>query len=98
MRQVRVQPDPPVIAAAIKAGDVVVILVRHLAIDAQITLAAELDGCRAHVDADALTRAAAEPPQFAGRESRGSNCCLRRSADRKRRWQHRLDTREIDGA
>ena len=57
MRQIGVQPREAPVAAAIKPRDVVVIFVRPLAVDAQVTLAAEFDRRVAHVDADTLPAA-----------------------------------------
>jgi hypothetical protein len=59
MRQISMQPRPTAITAAVKSGNRVVMIFRRLAIDAQIALAAKLDGGTAHVDADALPAAGA---------------------------------------
>ena len=96
VRQVGVQPHPTAVAAAIKSGDAVVIFGRNLAVDAQIAFAAEFDGGCAHVDGDALAPAAAQPPQFAGRESSRGDARLRGGADRERGRQHRLRAGKLD--
>ena len=77
VRQIGMQPREAAVAAAIKSGEVVVIFVRHSAVDAQISFAAKFDGRAAHVDAHALPAPGAQPPQFGGRQ--------RRRADRRRR-------------
>ena len=84
MRQVGVQPHPAAVAAAIKAGDVVVIFLIRCAVDPQITLAAEFDGRVPHVDADVLTLAGAQPPQIRSRQRRSGDRCLRGNPGRKR--------------
>ncbi len=83
MRQIGMQPRPAAVAAAIKPGDVVVMIVRNFAVDAQITLAAEFDRRVSHVDADALAAAGAQPPQFRGSQRRRPDRRLRRRSDRK---------------
>ena len=83
VRQISVQPHPAPVAAAIKPGDAVVIFGRHLAVDAQVALAAEFDRRRAHVDGDALAAARAQPPQLVRRQCRSGEGCLCGSSDRK---------------
>ena len=90
MRQVGVQPDPAAVAGAIDADGLVAMLVRRLAVDAQVALAAELDAGVAHVDADALPPAGPQMPQFVGGERGGGDGGLRRRADRERRGQRRF--------
>src|SRR6516225_9605667 len=48
VRQDRVQPYPAAVAAAIKAADIVPDLVRRLAVDRDVMLAAKLDGRAPH--------------------------------------------------
>src|SRR5262249_10242202 len=97
MRQIGVKPRPTAVAATIKSRDRVVILGRGLSIDAQVPFAAEFDRGAAHVDADALETARAQPPQLARSESGGGNGRLRGGTHAKRGRQHRLVPREIDG-
>ncbi len=42
----------------------------------------------AHVDADGLAKTVAQAADFGARQSRGSQRCLRRAADREGRTQH----------
>ncbi len=83
MRQIGVQPHPAAVAAAIKTGNAVVMVLGHLAVDAQIALAAKFDRALAHLDADVLPAAGAQPPQFGGSERRRADRRLRGRADRK---------------
>ena len=90
MRQVGVQPDPAAVAGTIDADGLVAMLMRQLAVDAQVALAAKFDAGVAHVDADALPAAGAQMPQFVGGESCGGNGRLRHGADRERGRQGRF--------
>jgi hypothetical protein len=54
MRQVGMQSRPATVAAAIKSGDCIVMIVGILAIDSQVTFAAEFNRSVAHLDAHAL--------------------------------------------
>ena len=98
MRQVGVQPHPTAVAAAIKSGEIVVIFGRHLAVDTQIALAAKFDGRGPHVDGNPLPPAGAQPPKFAGCQSRRGDGRLRGGADRERGRQHRLCASKLDAA
>ena len=95
MRQIGVQPREAAVAAAIKPGEVVVIFVGPFAVDAQITLAAEFDCRMAHIDADVLAAAGAQPPQLRRCQRRSADGRLRRRPDSKRRRQHRLGAGEL---
>ena len=90
MWEIRVQPHPPAIAAAVKPGNLVPELLRRLAVDAHVALAAKLDRGIAHIDADGLLPAAAEPPQLRRRKRRGCDARLRGGADGKRGGERRL--------
>src|SRR5580692_9927124 len=96
MRQVGVQPHPAAVAAAIKPGDVVVIFLVRLTVDLQITLAAEFDGRVAHVDADVLPLAGAQPPKFRGGQGGGRNRRLRCGSGGEGGGQYRLAAAEAD--
>ena len=96
MRQVGVQPDPAAIAGTIDADSFVAMLMRRLAVDAQVTLAAEFVAGVAHVDADALPAAGAQMPPFVGGEGGRGGGRLRHGADRERRWQRRFRTGQGD--
>ena len=87
VRQIGVQPHPSSIAAAIEPCDSIVILVRRLAIDVQVALAAEFDRGVAHIDADILTLRAGAMTQFRRSKANGRDARLRRSADPERRGQ-----------
>src|SRR3954447_17517384 len=54
MREVRVQPHPAAIAAAIQASDLVPKLLRRLTVDAHVAFAAKFDRGIAHVNTDVL--------------------------------------------
>ena len=97
VRQIGVQSHPASIAAAIEADGLVAMLVRRLAIDAQIALAAELDPGVPHVDADALPAPGAQTPQLVRGKRRRGDGCLRRGADRERGRQHRFRAGQRDG-
>ena len=97
MRQVGVQPDPASVAGAIDADGLVAMLVRRLAVDPQVALAAELDPGVAHVDADALPPAGPQMPQFVGGERRRGDGGLRRRADREGGGQRRFRAGQCDG-
>jgi hypothetical protein len=62
VRQSGVQPHPATVAAAVQSHDPIVMMVRLLALDPQIALAAEFDGRVAHFHANALAAAVAQPP------------------------------------
>ena len=96
MRQIGVQPHPAAVAAAIKPGDVVVIFLVRFAVDLQIALAAEFDGRMAHVDADVLPLAGAQPPQICGRQRGSGNRRLRGSSGGEGGGQYRLAAGEAD--
>ena len=98
MRQVGVQPCPASVAAAIKAGEIVVIFLVGFAVELQIAFAAKLDGCVTHVDADMLPASGALPPQFVGCQCRSCNGRLRPGADCERGGQRRLAAGEADTA
>ena len=83
MGQIGMQPHPTTITAAIQSRDLVMILRRRPAIDAQVPFAAELDRGIANVDADPLAATRAQSPQLAGCQSRGGNGRLRCGADGK---------------
>ncbi len=83
MRQIGVQPRPAAIAAAVETADAVVEIIHRLAVDAQITFAAELDRRAPHIDGNALPAAGAQAPYLRRRQSRRRNRRLRRSADRE---------------
>jgi hypothetical protein len=78
MRQIRMQSRPAAIAAAVKPGDLIVVIIKVLAVDAQVTLAAEFDRRATHFDGHALAASGAQPPEF-GRGKRRSTdrglCC-----------------------
>src|ERR1700676_1263138 len=97
MRQVGVQPHPAAVAAAIKAGDVVVIFLVRLAADLQITLAAKFNGRMTHVDADVLPLAGPQSPKLSRRQRGRGNRRLRRSAGGEGGGQYRLAAAEADG-
>src|SRR5262249_49619589 len=71
MRQIRMQPRPAAVAAAVQPSDLVVVIIRVLAVDAQVTLATEFDRRVAHFDRHAL----APPPR-----SRQSSAAARAAA------------------
>ena len=72
-------------------------LVRRLAVESQVALAAELDPGVAHVDADALPPAGAQMPQFIGGERRCGDRGLRRRADGEGRGQRGFGSGQGDG-
>ena len=83
MRQIRMQPGPAAVAAAVQPGYLIVMIIRVLAVNAQITLAAEFDRGAAHFDADPLAAPGAQPPEFGCGERRRTDCRLRCRSDRK---------------
>ena len=83
MRQIRMQPRPAAVAAAVQPGDAIVMIVKLFAVDPQITFAAKFDRRVAHFDAHPLAASAAQPPQFGGGERRGADRRLCRRPDRK---------------
>ena len=85
IRQVGMQPRPAAVAAAIKPGDVVVMIRGLFAVDAQIAFAAEFDRRAAHIDADLLAAPGAQSPQLGGGKRGGGDRRLRRGADGERR-------------
>src|ERR1051325_1896502 len=89
MREIRVQPHPALVTAAVKACDLVPDLARGLARDAQVALAAKLDRGVAHLDADLLLPPCTQPPQLGGCERGCRDGGLRGSSDGERggeRW------------
>src|SRR5271157_5637853 len=64
MRQIRMQPRPAAVAAAVQPGYLIVVIIRVFAVDAQVTLAAEFDRRVAHLDGHALAAPVAQPPKF----------------------------------
>ena len=69
----------------------------RLAVDAQVTLAAEFDRRVAHSDADLLATSDAQAPQLAGGERRGGDRGLRKRADGEGGGQQRLGAAQLDG-
>src|SRR5215470_15900827 len=64
VREIGMQSHPAAVAAAIGAGDLVPRVRRWRAIDAEVALAAELDGGVAHRDSDPLSLAGSEVPEL----------------------------------
>ena len=83
MRQICMQPGPAAVAAAVQPGYLIVMIIRVLAVNAQITLAAEFDRGATHFDADPLAAPSAQPPKFGCGERRRTDCRLRCRSDRK---------------
>ena len=62
VRQIGVKPRPAAVAAAVQPGYPVMVILRRLAVDVQVTFAAEFNGRVAHIDANALAATGALPP------------------------------------
>ena len=98
MGQIGMEPHPTAVAAAIESRDRVMILGRRPAIEAQVAFAAEFDRGAAHVDADFLAAARAQPPEVACGQRGSRNGRLRRGIDRERGRQHGRRPGELDCA
>jgi hypothetical protein len=83
MREIGVQANPPAVATAVYASDLVPNVGRRLSVNTEIALATELDGRMAHVDRDELVPPAAQVPQFGGSECRCRDAGLGRRTDRE---------------
>jgi hypothetical protein len=83
VRETGMKSSPSAVAAAIEPGDPVPAVVSMDPVDTQVVFAAELDRRIAHGDADTLTLARPQPPQFGGRERRRRDRRLCRGANRK---------------
>jgi hypothetical protein len=90
------QPHEAAVAATVQSRDLVPQVRRRPAVQAEIALAAKLDGRVAHRHADALTHSAAQAPQLGRRERGGADACLRGGADREARRQHWLGAGQLD--
>src|SRR5262249_51663587 len=87
MRQIRMQPRPAAVAAAVQPSDLVVVIIRVLAVAAQVPPATEFDRRIAHFNRHALAPPTAQPPEFGCGKSRGADRGLGCRPDRKRRRQ-----------
>jgi hypothetical protein len=83
MRQISMQPRPAAVAAAVQPGYLIGVIIEVLAIDAQVTLAAEFDRGVAHFNAHALAAPAAQLPEFGRGERRRTDRRLRCRPNRK---------------
>ena len=97
VREVGVEADVAVIARGVDAGDLVPHRAGRLAGDAQIALAAELDGGVAHVDRHCLVAAAALLVELRRGQPGGGDRGLRECTDAERGRQRRLLACEHDG-
>src|SRR5205823_4102578 len=83
-------------ASPIRSGDLVPKLRRLAAVDAQIALAAKLDGGVAGIDRYVLRDAGPVAVQLGGGQRRRADADLCHLPDGKRRRQHRIGTGERD--
>jgi hypothetical protein len=90
VREIGVQPDIAPIAALIEAGDRFPDIARRLAVDAHVTVGAELGRGMARIDGNLLRRQAARLAEGGGCHGAGGNARLSRRRDAKRGWQHRV--------